>query len=72
MTITTIAANAASGDNTTTHVISATVVAGALTELVDYIVNLAHLPPFPDAVTMVLSTVLASVIMQWLPIGKSN
>jgi hypothetical protein len=70
MTIQTLAAEAVSGDNTTTHVVTAGALAAALSELTDYLISLAHLPPFPDVATMVFMTILASLIMQKLPVGK--
>jgi hypothetical protein len=55
------------GGNTLGHVTTASVVGGALADLVEYALQIAHITP-PDATTeaaiAVLFTVLASWVMQ--------
>ena len=58
--------NLMSGDNTTGHVVTVSVLGGALSDLTSWVLTLAHIPPPTEveAALGVIFTVIASLIMQ--------
>lgn len=66
MTLQSALTSAASGDNTTTHVVSVSAFGGALSSIVCWILELFHIMPTPEveAAFGVLGAVAASVVLQ--------